>query len=359
MTRLTGAILCSLALLPALGGCQRAIVADLQQDVVRLQTRLEEMERTGGRNRVLLEEMEERVFLLQDRMEAARIALQRRGPSDGWQPGPAPAGPAPGAVAWSGTPATMPPAQPWSPMPSASTPAPPRPDVDPLLRPPALPVQRLVPDAGQGAAQGGTPVALPAAEEEVLITNATLAERYGSEVRLSAGAPASGGRPALPGHSQPLDPSDYPLQAGGSDSTPAEPPRPPASAPSATGAGGLGAYREAIDLFNGARYGEALQRLTDFIAGSPEPDYMDNALFWSGECHYGLGEYDRALAYFQRVVQEYPDGNKVPDSWLKLALTHERLGQMAEAVEALTTLTDTYPSTDAARRASERLRALR
>jgi tol-pal system protein YbgF len=98
--------------------------------------------------------------------------------------------------------------------------------------------------------------------------------------------------------------------------------------------------------------------LSAFVATAPEADYMDNALFWMGECHYGMGDYPQALSYFQRVVSEYPDGNKVVDSLLKVALSHERLEQPEQAVEVLSVLVETYPSTDAARRATERLRAL-
>ena len=95
-----------------------------------------------------------------------------------------------------------------------------------------------------------------------------------------------------------------------------------------------------------------------FLASNPEADYMDNALFWIGECHYGLGDYSESIRFFQRVVSEYPDGNKVPDSLLKVALTYERLNDIANAREVLVVLVETYPTTEAARRATERLREL-
>jgi tol-pal system protein YbgF len=132
----------------------------------------------------------------------------------------------------------------------------------------------------------------------------------------------------------------------------------PRSAPPASNQSGLAIYRRALDEFNGGEYERSIESLREFIASGPEDDYMDNALFWLGECHYGLGRYQDALASFQQVVSSYPDGNKVPDSLLKVALTYERLSNDSSAREVLSVLVDTYPSTDAARRAEERLRAL-
>ena len=59
------------------GGCsQRAEVSPSDLDALR--GRVVEMEETSGRNRVRMQDMEERIFLLQDRVEANRLALQRR-----------------------------------------------------------------------------------------------------------------------------------------------------------------------------------------------------------------------------------------------------------------------------------------
>jgi tol-pal system protein YbgF len=331
-------------------GCAGAGVHETRQEVYLLQSRVEELERTNGRNRVVLEEMEERIFLLQDRVDAARLALQRRDSE----------APRASAQASSG-PAASPRYQS---MPTASAP-PPFPEVDPLAVPSNLPVQRVAP----AGAPPVTAVAAPAVEEEpveeVVITMETLEQRFGSEARFrTSSGSVGGGRSSLSDASGgPYAPVDV-----GGDRLPVVPLQNdgPVAAAEVSMGSSVGAstgsplahYRTALDLFNAGNYAGAIADLEAFVATSPEADYMDNALFWLGECHYGLGAYDDALGYFQQVVAEYPDGNKVPDSLLKVALSHERLNRTAEAVEILNVLVDTYPTTDAARRATERLRAL-
>jgi tol-pal system protein YbgF len=142
-------------------------------------------------------------------------------------------------------------------------------------------------------------------------------------------------------------------------------PVPPAEAPEAVRASApqgdvspLAMYRAALDAFNQGQYDEAARGLQGFIAAGPDADYMDNAYFWLGECAYGEGKYEEALSQFQKVVREYPDGNKVPDALLKVALSYERLNNVDGAKTVLGQLVSTYPSTDSARRAAERLRAL-
>jgi tol-pal system protein YbgF len=117
-------------------------------------------------------------------------------------------------------------------------------------------------------------------------------------------------------------------------------------------------YRTSLDAFNQGRYADAKAGLQKFVASGPADDYLDNAYFWLGECAYGEGRYDDALGLFQKVVSEYADGNKVPDALLKVALSYERLQQLDRTKEVLAQLAATYPSTDAARRATERMRAL-
>jgi tol-pal system protein YbgF len=331
-----------------LSGCAGSRYVETQGEMHRLQTRIEELERVNGRNRVSLEEMEERVLLLQDRVDAARLALQRRDSQSE----------ALGARTIASV-GGLPDA--YRPMPSASAP-PPFPEVDPLSVPTNLPVQRVRPTQTLASAPGiDSPVDVQPEEpvEEVFVDMATLAARYGSEDqylgRRDTAEPPRSPVQADGGPYAPVDTQGLSLPVVPTSDTPTVSVEVSAAEPNGSP---LSHYRSALDLFNAGNYAESLASLTEFVATAPEADYMDNALFWMGECHYGMGDYPQALSYFQRVVSEYPDGNKVADSLLKVALSHERLEQPNQAVEVLSVLVETYPSTDAARRATERLRAL-
>jgi tol-pal system protein YbgF len=327
-----------------------------RDEYVALQERVEEVERTNGRLRIQLRDAEDKIYLLEDRVESARInALRTPGV---W------VDPRQRAV-------QRPPSGTQTPITSAPSPVyrspvtqagpPPNAHIDPLAPPSDLPVVSAAPAApavsgsGEQVADGGYEV------EEAVIDMARYEERFGGE--------PGGARPTVSSSASPASApvavrtAQPPVDVGGhrlpvsSDSENRVVRAEQASEP-VEGRTSREVYEAAIEQFNRAEYPDALASLDSFMGMNPAVDYMDNALFWTGECYYGLGQYAQALSYFQRVVSEFPNGNKVPDSMLKIALTHERLSDPNAAREALQRVVDVYPTTPAAERAAERLRAL-
>lgn len=108
-------------------------------------------------------------------------------------------------------------------------------------------------------------------------------------------------------------------------------------------------YQEGIDLYRRGMYVEGRARFEQFLATKPETEYIDNALYWIGECYYGQGLYHEAANYFHKIVQEYPKTSKVPDALLKVSLTYKQLGRNDSALEMLRYLMDAFPGSEAAR----------
>lgn len=305
-------------------------------DLDEMGTRMAELERTNGRLRIRLQDTEERLFLLQDRVEANRINVARRDTASFQRVRDRSSGPTvEGSARRYQSPVT-------------SSAPPPFPDVDPLV--PSLPVTRL----GPGAVPAPTTPAPQAPPEEevmaeVIIDQAAFDARFSGDAAPAQRTASANRTNSAPRPVAPVDVGNHRLPTSDDSNRVLAPNN--ATSP-------LEIYRQAVAEFNEAEYADALNTLNAFVASGPEDDYMDNALFWMGECLYGLGRYSEALGYFQRVVDEYPDGNKVPDSLLKEALTYERLSDASRASSVLTTLVETYPTTDAAERARQRLRDL-
>lgn len=118
-------------------------------------------------------------------------------------------------------------------------------------------------------------------------------------------------------------------------------------------------YQEGIDLYRQGNYEQAKQRFEQFLAAKPEESYIDNALYWIGECFYGEGLYNEAAGYFHKIVQEYPNANKVPDALLKVSLTYQKLGKLDSARDMLRYLMEAYPGTEAARIGKEKYETMR
>lgn len=126
---------------------------------------------------------------------------------------------------------------------------------------------------------------------------------------------------------------------------------PPSTAPSGAATNPLQNYQSGVDLFRQRKFDEARQSFERFIDEKPLPSYMDNALYWIGECYTGMGLSREALAYYQRVIHDYPQENKVPDALLRIAQSYQALGQRDQTIATLRQLMDAYPSTEAARSA--------
>ena len=133
----------------------------------------------------------------------------------------------------------------------------------------------------------------------------------------------------------------------------------PAAAASSPAISPMQFYQEGIDLYRQGNYEAARTRFEKFLAARPEESYIDNALYWIGECFYGAGLYHEAAGYFHKVIQEYPNANKVPDALLKVSLTYQKLGKNDSARDMLRYLMEAYPGTEAARIGKEKYEAMR
>lgn len=290
-----------------------------------MQARLDEAERTNGRLAVRIEELEDDIFLLQDRVDANRIALQRggvmspQGSTVSQKPAPTP------QTYWGNT---------------AQQAQPER------QNPYARQVTRI--PLGGGDERDWQPT--PTVEHASATTNSyggdDDAELVITERDFEAFSRGSGVTPTATGTRKAAQP---PVTSERLPTTPEL----AGEAPKKRDA--LGIYKDALAEYRGGDYRAALQGFEQFLATRPQADYIDNALYWIGECHYGLGAFDTAVSFFQRVMSEQPDGNKVPDAMLKMSLAFDRVGRGEDATRVLEDLNRQYPATNAGKLATQRL----
>ena len=128
--------------------------------------------------------------------------------------------------------------------------------------------------------------------------------------------------------------------------------------PAAKNDSAVKAYQAAYDTMKGGDLERALKGFRAFGAQYPRHDLADNAQYWVGECLYADKNFKQALGEFRRVIDDYPDGNKVPDSLLKIALSYQSLGDGPTARYVLAQVVEIFPDSSAARVARERLERL-
>ena len=105
--------------------------------------------------------------------------------------------------------------------------------------------------------------------------------------------------------------------------------------------------------FDGARAG-----FEKIINDFPKSENTDNAQFWIGEIFYREKWYEKAILEYQKVIEKYPNGNKVPASLLKQGFAFLSLGDKANARLILKELAKKYPETNEGKIAIQKLKEI-
>jgi tol-pal system protein YbgF len=117
-------------------------------------------------------------------------------------------------------------------------------------------------------------------------------------------------------------------------------------------------YRKSSEALRAGQHEEAAQGFREFLRLYPGHDLADNSQYWLGECFYDRKDYTQAVREFRRVIEHYPNGNKVPDALLKVGFSYLALGSAEAGRQTLSQLQRSYPRHEAAVRAAARLAEL-
>ena len=103
----------------------------------------------------------------------------------------------------------------------------------------------------------------------------------------------------------------------------------------------------------------ARKQFQELITRYPKSANADNAQFWLGEIYYREKWYEKAILEYQKVIENYPQGNKVPSALLKQGLAFSNLGDNANSRLVLEELIRKYPSSSEAKIAGDKLKESR
>ncbi len=115
------------------------------------------------------------------------------------------------------------------------------------------------------------------------------------------------------------------------------------------------AYLAAFDEFKNGKYDNAIRGFKTMVGQWPQGTYAPNAYFWMGEMYTIKRDYKSALSSFQTILQRFPASPKVPDAMLKVGLTQLELKSEAEGRATLQRVISSYPNSNAAKLAAQRL----
>jgi tol-pal system protein YbgF len=98
---------------------------------------------------------------------------------------------------------------------------------------------------------------------------------------------------------------------------------------------------------------------SDFTRRYPRSGYGVAALFWLGNAQYANRDYKEAIKNFSALLARAPDHARAPESLLSVANCQLELKDTKSARKTLTDVVKSYPQTEAATAATERLAKLK
>ncbi|MEJ2095887.1 MAG: tol-pal system protein YbgF [Deltaproteobacteria bacterium] len=117
-------------------------------------------------------------------------------------------------------------------------------------------------------------------------------------------------------------------------------------------------YLSAKQAFDEGDFETARAGFERIINEFPKSENADNAQFWIGEIYYREKCYEKAILEYQKVIEKYPNGNKVPAALLKQGFAFLSLGDKANARLILKELSKKFPDTNEGKIATQKLKEL-
>lgn len=118
-------------------------------------------------------------------------------------------------------------------------------------------------------------------------------------------------------------------------------------------------YRMAKQAFDQGDSDGARKKFQELIEKFPKSERADNAQFWIGEIYYREKWYEKAILEYQKVIESYPMGNKVPASLLKQGLAFLNLGDKNNSRLILEELIKKHPKSNEAKIAKDKVESFK
>ena len=120
----------------------------------------------------------------------------------------------------------------------------------------------------------------------------------------------------------------------------------------------LRAYEAAMAKYRGGDYQDAIAAFQRIVQQYPEHPLAVNAQYWTGDSYYQLRAYRNAVDAQKELIAKYPNSAKAADAMLNMGSALIGLDDVPAARETWQKLIAAYPGSRAAKNAQERLKRL-
>ncbi len=120
----------------------------------------------------------------------------------------------------------------------------------------------------------------------------------------------------------------------------------------------LRAYEAAMAKYRSGDYQEAIAAFQRIAQQYPQHPLAVNAQYWTGDSYYQLRAYRNAIDAQKQLIAKYPNSAKAADAMLNMGSALVGLEDVSGARDTWQKLIATYPDSRAAKNAQERLQRL-
>ena len=114
-------------------------------------------------------------------------------------------------------------------------------------------------------------------------------------------------------------------------------------------------YNTALADFTAGQWALCIDGFSTYLRAFARTDLGDDAQWYIGECYQQDGKFKDAVDAYNRVITNFPKGDRVPDAYYKRGMALSAMGETERARESFETLMKTYPDHDMARMAKQQV----
>lgn len=90
-------------------------------------------------------------------------------------------------------------------------------------------------------------------------------------------------------------------------------------------------YKAAYDLLRQRQVDQSLVAFKDYLKKYPSGEFSANSCYWLGEIFLLKNQLPQARDWFAKLLQDFPESNKVPDAKFKLGKVYHLMGDKKHA----------------------------
>lgn len=119
------------------------------------------------------------------------------------------------------------------------------------------------------------------------------------------------------------------------------------------------AFDAAMEALRATEFERAAKMYTQFLTRYPQSGYVPLALYWHGNAMYATRSYKPAIESYRKLLAQAPKHPRAPEALLAIANCQLELKDAKAAKTSLQDLVKTYPQSEAAATARDRLARLK